>query len=205
MSALIASVARGGAIKGFFQKGIKELAPKAIKGLKTIGIRSIRGLKSTLGKTKALPKAVSEGVRASRHLALLEPNLTAGGQFAMIMETIADDLDIAGMRARNKDALERVAKRLTRALNNNASREALVNMLDNARANETVGQMAQRYAKTGAKNVKNFLTGLVQEGGENLVVDKVGDTMLKAVAGAVAGGAGGIAGVKLANKNKKKK
>jgi len=204
MSALIASVARGGAIKGFFQKGIKELAPKAIKGLKTIGIRSIRGLKSTLGKTKALPKAVSEGVRASRHLALLEPNLTAGGQFAMIMETIADDLDIAGMRARNKDALERVAKRLTRALNNNASREALVNMLDNARANETVGQMAKRYVKSGAKGTANFLNGLVQEGAENLVVDNVSDIMLKATAGAVAGGAGGVAGVQIAKKNKKK-
>ena len=204
MSALVASIARGGAIKGFFKKGIKELAPKAIKGLKTIGIRSIRGLKSTLGKTKALPKAVTDAVVDSRHLALLDPNLTAGGQFNMIMESIADSIDIAGIRARNYDALERVAKRLTRALNNNASREALVNMLDNARANETVGQMAKRYAKTGAKNVKNLLTGLVQEGGENLVVDNVSDIMLKATAGAVAGGAGAVTGVQISKKNKKK-
>ena len=77
-------------------------------------------------------------------------------------------------------------------------------MLDNARANETVGQMAKRYAKSGAKNVKNLLEGLVQEGAENLVVDKVSDTMLKATAGAVAGGAGAVGGVAVAKKNKKK-
>ena len=216
---LITSVVRGGAIKGLAKKvatevgkkvpqsvrGIKTVIPRVIKGSKQSVIRTTRGLKQQAGKIKALPKAISLGVKDSKALALLKPNLTLGGQANFIMSSINQDLSRAGQRALSKDSAGRLSKRLAKGLKTAGPRRALQNMLKNARDNESVQGFVGRQTKAGVKGGLGWLRGMFQGAGENLVIDNVATSLGKALATTAVGGAGGVGIAKLGKKKDKKK
>ena len=216
---LITSVIRGGVIKGLAKKaatevgkkvpqsvrGLKTVIPRVVKGSKQSVIRTTRGLKQQAGKIKALPKAISLGVKDSKALALLKPNLTLGGQAEFIMSSISQDLSRAGQRALSKDSAGRLSKRLAKGLKEAGPRRALQNMLKNARDNETIRGYAKRQSKAGVKTGLGWLKGMFQGAGENLIVDNVATTLGKALATTAVGGTAGAVGAGLTGKKKNKK
>ena len=216
---LITSALRGGAVKALVKKvatevgkrvpqgvrGLKNVIPKTIKGSKQSVIRTTRGLKQQVGKIKALPKAISLGVKDSRVLASLKPNLTLGGQANFIMSSINQDLSRAGQRALSKDSAGRLSKRLAKGLKEAGPRRALQNMLKNARDNESVRGFVGRQTKSGVKGGLGWLRGMFQGAGENLIIDNVATTLGKALAPTAVGGTAGAVGAGLTGKKKNKK
>jgi len=178
------SIVKGGAVKAVGRnviKGIKGGAGKVAKGLKSQAPRLIRGIKSGSAQTRALPTAIREAFTIAKAL----PKGFGTSNTARVML--------------NKDAAERLAKKLAKNLADKRKAKVLKDILKNSRAAETWGSYIARNAKLGA----GLARSVAQGGAENIAIDKSINLVGKALGG-LGAGAGAVGAGVLIEKSKKK-
>tara|TARA_R110002020_G_scaffold141773_2_gene313495 strand:- start:423 stop:1103 length:681 start_codon:yes stop_codon:yes gene_type:complete len=206
MSGIIADLAESVVRGGIIKKGIKAAGEALKKGFKRGGIRTVRGLKSSGAIARALPGALVEsgsGARAARSYfgAAAFNNRDVMREFSRIL---GENLSLAGTRALNADALQRVINRLVKIGSSKQQSAVLRTILQNARKNETWAKYLARNANSLSSGAKALVQSIIREGGENIIIDKTATSLLKATAGISTAATGAVIGAKLAGGNKSK-
>jgi len=202
---VVKGIVRGGLVK----KAIKEIGkviPKiSTKGVKRTMQTTTRGIKSTTAQAGALPGALYEAggaIRASRtYWGSAFNSKDAIRQFS---EVISANLSRASRKALNADTTQRLGRTLSRIGLDKGKAKAFKKLLQNAKANETWGQIWFRTGKKIVGKPRKVITDMLRGGAENLAIDETGKALFKAgtiVAGGVATGVS--TGVVMNKKNKK--
>jgi len=207
MSGIVADLAESVVRGGIIKKGIKAAGEFLRKGFKRGGIRTIRGLKSSGAIARALPGALVEsgsGARAARQYfgAAAFNSRDTLREFSRIL---GENLSLAGTRALNADALQRVVNRLVKIGSSKQQSAVLRTILNNARANETWAKYLARNANSLGSSAVSLINSIIREGGENIIIDKTATSLLRATAGVTTAATGAVIGAKIAGGNKKKK
>ena len=206
MSGIIADLAESVVRGGIIKKGIKAAGEALRKGFSRGGIRTIRGIKSSGAIARALPGALVEsgsGARAARQYfgAAAFNNRDTLREFSRIL---GENLSLAGTRALNADALQRVVNRLVKIGSSKQQSAVLRTILKNARANETWAKYLARNANSLGSSAVSLINSIIKEGGENIIIDKTATSLLRATAGVSTAATGAVIGAKLAGGNKSK-
>ena len=204
MSALIeravSSAIRGGLLKKIVKETGKLLSRgggKTIKGVVRSGDKITRGLKSSGAIIKNVIPEISRGLGI---IVKLPAGFGTKNTLRVFYNSMKNNLGKISKEVLNKDAAERLAQRLTKILSDKKKTEVLNTIFQNARANETWGNMMSRYTGQG----KNLIAGIIREGAENVAIDQTANYVK---AGVVAvGGTVATAGVTatIVNKTDKK-
>ena len=202
LSNLGKSIVSGGAVKEVGKnvvKGIKGGAGKVAKGLKRkLAPKLVRGIKSSSAQTQALPTAIREAVAIGR---ALPAGFGTSNTTRVMINKLSQNLANASKGALNKDAAERLAKKLAKNLTDKKKAKVLKDILKNARAGETWGKYLARNAKVGAGLVKSVIKG----GAENIAIDKSISLTSKLLGAGVGGVATGVTTAAIINRTNKKK
>ena len=172
MSALIeravSSVIRGGLLKKIVKETGRLLSRgggKTIKGVVRSGDKITRGLKSSGAIIKNVIPEISRGLGI---IVKLPAGFGTKNTLRVFYNSMKNNLGKISKEVLNKDAAERLAQRLTKILSDKKKTEVLNTIFQNARANETWGNMMSRYTGQG----KNLIAGIIREGAENVAVDQ---------------------------------
>ena len=196
----VSSAIRGGLIKKIVKETGKLLSRgggKTIKGVVRSGDKITRGLKSSGAIIKNVIPEISRGLGI---IIKLPAGFGTKNTLRVFYNSMKNNLGKISKEVLNKDAAERLAQRLTKILSDKKKTEVLNTIFQNARANETWGNMMSRYSGQG----RDLIAGIIREGAENVAIDQTANYVK---AGVVAvGGTVATAGVTatIVNKTDKK-
>ena len=180
----VTSAIRGGIIKeavkqvgGAVGRGIKNSSPvKVIKGIvrSGAGVKIARGLKSAASTIKNVIPQLSKSVKL---ILTLPTGFGTRNTMRVFYNSMRNNLGKISKSVLNTDAAERLARKLTKILEDKKKREILITIFQNARANETWGAMFSRYAGQG----KDLIASIMQTGAENVIIDQTANYTKAAV------------------------
>jgi hypothetical protein len=201
LGSALASVVRGGVIKEAFKsagRGIKSLGKSAIKGVKSLVGKGSRGTKQLKAEVKSLPTGVERvGTMITRNPDAWAKS-TPYEKYRMVIDRVNKVRLDAGKKALKEAKQEDLVKLLQKTTTTIKANKSLKKILQNARKDETWGQMRDRL--TG--QAKKLFGGLAQGGMENVAIDQ---TMQLLGKGALGLGGGVVAGATTAAIMDKKK
>tara|TARA_R110000803_G_scaffold166002_2_gene229381 strand:+ start:324 stop:944 length:621 start_codon:yes stop_codon:yes gene_type:complete len=189
---VVKGIVRGGLVKKVVKEVSKALPKVFRKGVKRTMQTTTRGVKSTAAQARALPGAIYEAggsVRSAR--------MFWGGAFNSkdavreFSRVIGVNLSKASKKALNTDTTQRLGRTLSRIGLDKGKSRAFKKLLQNAKANETWGQLWFRTGKKWVGKPKKVITDMLRGGAENLAIDETGKALVRAgtvLAGGVATG-----------------